>query len=351
MAASIWDNLLSHYDLLLAVLDHCGPASLYNVAKTCRAYHATICSQSQLIWDINRHLLRYFSDPVAFRSLQARTATLISGSSALQFLDRTFYRGSDLNLYVYEDHAVEVCEWIMQDDYIYLLRPCQGPNIHAVMNAWPQPHLTWFGVREFIDLKRRSDGQRIQVVIACTSPMEIVLSFNSTCLLNIISADKAYSLYPTATFKHRRSLTCSRLWLGLQPRPLKCQERGWAVLNTLPKAEQQAVHSSFGAGRRSIDDRLTWVLPLGMTDISLRRAGVPSMKPLLEDPVRMTAWVVEYDRWNRAHLTCKGLKSAGLRYRCVAGTPLDAQFFVDCGKRCRAAIDRAGVALVPYSPA
>ena len=45
-------------------------------------------------------LSRYFHHPETFRHLQATTGTVISGSSALQFFDRSYYAKSDLDLYV-----------------------------------------------------------------------------------------------------------------------------------------------------------------------------------------------------------------------------------------------------------
>ena len=49
---------------------------------------------------INNHLSRFFPDPIVFRSLQARTANLVSGSNALQFSDRTSYEEADTDVYV-----------------------------------------------------------------------------------------------------------------------------------------------------------------------------------------------------------------------------------------------------------
>jgi hypothetical protein len=57
---------------------------------------------------------------VGFRSLQARTATLVSGSIALQLFDRVFYPGSDLDLYVHPDHQREVARYFMdQEGYTF----------------------------------------------------------------------------------------------------------------------------------------------------------------------------------------------------------------------------------------
>ena len=53
---------------------------------------------------------RYFADPAAFRELQLRTGLIISGSTALQFLDRTTYEGADLDIYAMKEHAQAICD-------------------------------------------------------------------------------------------------------------------------------------------------------------------------------------------------------------------------------------------------
>lgn len=76
-------------------------------------------SYSLRAFNINKHLSRFFDNPSEFRSLQARTATLVSGSNALQFLNRLAYSDSDLDLYTYRIHGLEVCNWLLQNGYTF----------------------------------------------------------------------------------------------------------------------------------------------------------------------------------------------------------------------------------------
>lgn len=48
----------------------------------------TVVAWKRAAFNVNRPLGRFFHDPTSFRRLQARTGLLISGSFALQFLDR-----------------------------------------------------------------------------------------------------------------------------------------------------------------------------------------------------------------------------------------------------------------------
>ena len=74
-------------------------------------------------YNLDRRLARFFGDPAAFRALMARTHLVISGSFALQLLDRSFYPESDLDLYVSTEGSFrEIGLWLMQDEG-YVLKP------------------------------------------------------------------------------------------------------------------------------------------------------------------------------------------------------------------------------------
>lgn len=85
-----------------AILQYCSPLTLLRFKRTCRLASAAVEDYMKLAFNINRCLARFFDDPVAFRSLQARTGTVISGSAALQFFDRTLYAdaGMHVNMFV-----------------------------------------------------------------------------------------------------------------------------------------------------------------------------------------------------------------------------------------------------------
>lgn len=301
---NFWDRLLNQYDLLELVLDLCSPASLFNLAKTCHSYHAALKPHYQLLWDINRHLKRYFSNPIAFRNLQARTATLISGSSALQFLDRTIYDGSDLDLYVYDDMLKEVCEWIMSDGYVFVPRPGQQRDLDIAVLRYRDPIEIYDmpGIVNIIDLVRPEGGPKIQVIAADKTPMQVILGFYSTCVMNVISFEKAYSLYPMATFEKRCSLACAREGpiINTAGELARCKYmlRGWSTLRHVPQQEQDDIHSPFSTCLRSIADRFSWVLPLDTTGVSNenRLTHIPGLS---NDPVHATSWQLGYGAGSR----------------------------------------------------
>jgi len=101
------------YDGIISCLS---PVTRLALARTCTSSYTAVEEFNKRAFDINRHLGQYFNKPTVFRTLQARTGTLISGSSALQFLDRTHYPDSDLDLYVNPGHGREVGQWLMEQE-------------------------------------------------------------------------------------------------------------------------------------------------------------------------------------------------------------------------------------------
>ncbi|KIJ33308.1 hypothetical protein M422DRAFT_183470 [Sphaerobolus stellatus SS14] len=98
-------------------LRYMSPVQIYQFSLISRAaYHATQEYWSY-VYDVNRILRRFFSDPIAFRSLQARTGTLISGSVAVQFFARTIWTDSDLDLYVPPESVTAVSKWLQKNSY------------------------------------------------------------------------------------------------------------------------------------------------------------------------------------------------------------------------------------------
>lgn len=82
------------YDKILSYLS---PASLIRLGRASKLTLNAVQDFSYRAFDINCSPSRFISDPIAFRILQARTGTVVSGSFALQFFDRTFYPESDLD--------------------------------------------------------------------------------------------------------------------------------------------------------------------------------------------------------------------------------------------------------------
>ncbi|KAN0073809.1 hypothetical protein V8E55_012063 [Tylopilus felleus] len=287
------------YDLVFSCLS---PRSLIRFALTCRDVYLAVAEFKTRAFNINRHLSRYFTDPIAFRSLQARTNTLISGSNALQFLDRTFYPEADLDLYTHPGHSFEVTQFLVKaQGYRYVPRESQVKDWKMATNAerdltarrvqiresplhwYPTTHIR--AVWSFEKTGSNEERLIVQIIEAWSSPLESILGFHSTCVMNLISSDAAYSLYPIATFENRSTLVLP------SPRSStaamqKYAKRGWRVYY-LPTPRDRAFLLDQA---RWVSDKHTWRVPLDQTGVQERPPLSRSSAPLPYDPVLFNGW-------------------------------------------------------------
>ncbi|KAI0061371.1 hypothetical protein BV25DRAFT_782845 [Artomyces pyxidatus] len=288
-------------DLICA---YSSPATFIGLSKTCKLALASVRGYMRRAYNINRHLLHWFADPAAFRALQARTATLISGSNALQFFDRTVYTTADLDLFTPREHMLEIAEWLIWVGYSFVPTPAQlaGAGAHRreiklikeLEKELDDSHVELDAYKNFSCAmkvytfsKASADGSRplkVQIVGSNVPPIAAILHFHSTCVMNAISSSAAYSLYPRATFESRCSLVCPTDGLDQGPALQKYARRGWDMVS--PSNTADPVEASFAAGPRWIDDEMTWVIQLSPLNNPAVRAD--------PDPVACTHWRLCY---------------------------------------------------------
>jgi hypothetical protein len=96
------------------IISRLSPASCFWLPRACGTTHRAVGDFTTRVYNINRHLLHLFDDPVKFQMLQAHTGKLISGSYALQFFDRMHYPSSNVDIYVNPGHSKEVGLWLIE---------------------------------------------------------------------------------------------------------------------------------------------------------------------------------------------------------------------------------------------
>ena len=163
-------SILSRHPVYDGIYSRLSPGARIRFGRTCRLAYNSVQDFHSRAFNVNRHLRRFFDDPIAFRNMQARFAILISGSNALQFLDSTFYPESDLDLYVSYDSAQEVGKWLMEHEGY-----SSAPSKRKANDAFT----SILGFCNFT--KDGPDGPlAVQVVVALISPMEAILNFHSS---------------------------------------------------------------------------------------------------------------------------------------------------------------------------
>ena len=186
------------------VIPHCSPATLIRISWTCRTLNYVIREYFTQTFDINEHLRRFVDDPIAFRSLQARTGALISGSNALQFFAQILYEESDLDIYVKSSEVLQVGQWLTGADG-YRFVPAhvlhEDPNLNHVPEIAftqdvvdateleegygpSQPNVVYTFYKHVTSPSESGNIERrkVQIVSSENNPMELVLKFYSSTL-------------------------------------------------------------------------------------------------------------------------------------------------------------------------
>jgi hypothetical protein len=79
--------------------------------------------------------------------------------------------------------------------------------------------------------------------------------------MNLITHDKAYSIFPRATFEDRRSLIFVKDGESAVKARAKYEERGWAFVEGY-ELERRDRYSPFGKGIRRLGDSRCWSISL-----------------------------------------------------------------------------------------
>ncbi|THV00626.1 hypothetical protein K435DRAFT_608781, partial [Dendrothele bispora CBS 962.96] len=217
-----------------SILSCLSPRDIVSFSLVSRHYYEETMSYNRSAYDISNLLSRYFTleETHLFRCVQALTGAVISGSTALQLFSRVRWNESDLDVYVEYSTGYLMAVFLMSIGYSFIPTARQSSNMSE---AYRQVKLDDIyddgrGFASVFNFLRASS--KIQIVTAKYSPVDVVLNFHSTVVMNIITAHEAFSLYPWATFEERISLiTFTDGGLNRKFARDKYVDRGWTLVN------------------------------------------------------------------------------------------------------------------------
>ncbi|KAK0200318.1 hypothetical protein DFS33DRAFT_141992 [Desarmillaria ectypa] len=256
------------HDLLFRDL---APLDLYNYSKVNREAYRSIASFRKRAYILNKYLLPYFTEEQSaeFRDLQEELGILISGSTAIQFFERDAgeYEASDLDLYVNHRQCYKVEAFLLQAGYHFRPRRSQQESFEANASLVDRlMHFIFFtptssyanpAIAGVFDFYNAAD-KKIQLITSKYSPVDVILHFHSTCVMNFITYSHAYSLYAKATFGERRSVPSRANKARDVAARKKYHDRGWRTVGVAP--DDPAVE--FQNILRRVGDKYCWVIPL-----------------------------------------------------------------------------------------
>ncbi|PBK87465.1 hypothetical protein ARMGADRAFT_856099, partial [Armillaria gallica] len=176
---------------------------LSRLSQVCMGLHTSVAAYLLFACSIRRRLSYWFTDIESFRELQRCTGLLVSGSVALSIFERVRYRNTDIDLYVLSDQWKPVTSFMLRSGYQLV-----SANSKDRRYEWDSRHYLGYhlpGISAIVDFIDDA-GRQAQVIFAVYSPLDVVLGFHSTVVMNVISHSGAVCLYPYSTFVLRRSI-------------------------------------------------------------------------------------------------------------------------------------------------
>lgn len=140
-------------------------------------------------------LARFFKDKndvEELRTLMSDTGMVISGSTALQFLDRTVYPDSDLDLYAPLHNAQQIAKWLVSKGYRFVPSAQSLPTVEAVIFQAGIRHNTppliatmparrgYLRAACIMDFNATNPVRNIQLIASVRSVIELILGFHSS---------------------------------------------------------------------------------------------------------------------------------------------------------------------------
>uniref|UniRef100_A0A8H7XLN1 Uncharacterized protein n=1 Tax=Psilocybe cubensis TaxID=181762 RepID=A0A8H7XLN1_PSICU len=196
-------------------MDQMDLKTLYRFSWTCKELNNRVSGYMHCAFRPENLFAPIFKpdEHLPFRLLQFKTGLVISGSTVLHFINRanTWIPG-DMDMYVEHRYALPVLSWMMSIGFTIMPHPKYPDNATAeqilkmekiVLQEHPlHRHYNTTGV--VINLWRQ--GSFVQLITTCQSVVECILGYHSTGVMNFVTFEKVYSLYPNATFGHQVSL-------------------------------------------------------------------------------------------------------------------------------------------------
>jgi len=131
----------------------------------------------------------------------------------------------------------------------------------------------------------------VQLVTTSTSPVHSILCFHTTCVMNFITFEGAYSLYPRATFSAHEAITIGKITIRDLVALEKYTTRGWSIRGQPRDVRSREPLFFFGEIRHVLDSH-SWVISLEIDGIQLRSSPTQSSQAFTSDPSRYNSWIL-----------------------------------------------------------
>ncbi|KAK7437109.1 hypothetical protein VKT23_018735 [Stygiomarasmius scandens] len=194
---------------------------------------------------------------------------IISGSTPLLLFTGERWSNSDLDLYVELRNAEDAGLFLLCCNYEYISLPRQATSFPKAINACltsashPQSFNTDYPLPGILDVfSFARNGKTVQLIVCKNSPIEVILAFHSTCVMNIITYHFAIFFYPISTLLERQSVIIPNEWGAHKPGVLKYHERGWLCRASPTVVQYLSPYNEMSHVVRHVGDAFCYCHPL-----------------------------------------------------------------------------------------
>ncbi|KAI1415796.1 hypothetical protein F5Y13DRAFT_186651 [Hypoxylon sp. FL1857] len=260
---SILQTLLDLHPTRQGIMCYLGIEDILNLARTSSAMRHNIRNND---FDINSKLARFIQNPTRFRSQLGRSDALISGSFALQFFERTVWLDSDLDIVVQDGENLNGLSKFLTEVEGYAMTTDEQPYIHTQSQYIKEVQTYMYQMKENNDSNGNKGAKsKIQLTVThCIPLLAILRTYYTTALVNFISWNKAYSLFPRATFLYHETMPLKPVNEHFGRLHSKYSKRGWRMRTQPITYDVFPGHiSPYGtSANRRIGDRDTRIIRL-----------------------------------------------------------------------------------------
>ncbi|OTB03767.1 hypothetical protein M426DRAFT_12269 [Hypoxylon sp. CI-4A] len=223
-------------------------------------------------WNINNKLRPFLNQPLQFRSKLGQCDALISGSFAMQFFDRVVWRESDLDIMVADGEQDGLAEFLTAIEGYTMTEEKDSPTYNGMLlNPYIIKCRTYMyrvtGDKD-LDGKKTADS-KVQLIMTSDTPLEAILSsFYTTAIVNFITWNKAYSIFPRATFLDYETAPLKSVNTHYGRLHSKYSKRGWRMrTEPIYNVALQFCPAYGKHDTRRIGGKDTWIIRLDTTSV------------------------------------------------------------------------------------
>ncbi|KAJ7783130.1 hypothetical protein B0H16DRAFT_1803411 [Mycena metata] len=211
--------LTAPHPLLFRILSFWHLSDILASDRVSCVLHNVVRYYKSIVWNPDIFFERWFRDsPTEFRRTLGECGAAVSGSQITQFLDRTIYDESDMDIFLRIGGVQHMGGWLESQGYTYsesdtsdyeaFSRDLLRLSSRIILERNP----TATSIKGVFDYARYIASttvifiQKIQLIVVDTNPIHhIIFDFHSTAVINYMVADAVVSVFPRSTLLLHKS--------------------------------------------------------------------------------------------------------------------------------------------------